>query len=550
MKQSRLTSYRLRLFIIPCLICAVTGIVGTLILENHLKKWMLTQFKNELTWQAKSTSEFMHNIHDLSFDIPSINKITDQLGDISPTRFTVIDQEGVVLGDSELRYEEVVLVENHADRPEVIAAFEKGSGSSIRYSSTIGTDMLYIAVLHIQNNQPTVVRTAVALSDIDENVIKIRSTLGFIAIITLLIIASLAWFMSRFSAKSLEREHIRLEQRVSERTHEITLLQELSNMLATTNNLDEAKLIVSNIAEKLLPNSQGALSLIKSSRNLCEIIVTWGVDWPGDRVFLPSACWSLRKGQIHQLKKEGMNLTCEHYDTTQQNSEINSLCIPMQAHGETIGALHILKPQGIRFTEQEIDLASTLSRQVSLAISNIKLRLVLENQAVRDSLTGLYNRRYLEDILERELQRSTRHQHHFSILMIDVDHFKELNDAYGHDSGDYVLKAISSTFQNSTRKEDVACRYGGEEFILVLSDSNIDGALKRAEQIRGDINNNNFICNSVALPRVTISVGVATFPQHGDNVAELIRASDSALYQAKNSGRNQVVSASASIAFQ
>ena len=224
MAQRHVTAYRLRLFVIPCLICAVTGIIGAFILESQLKDWMITQFKNELTWQARSTSEFMHNIPDLTLDIKSVDQITDTLGDLSQTRFTIIDNDGVVLGDSELRYEEVVVVDNHASRPEIMSAFSKGNGSSIRYSNTIGTDMLYIAVLHLQNEHPIVVRTAVALSAIDENVLKIRGILGFIAVITLILIASLAWFMSRLSSRSLEKEHQKLEHRVAERTQEIVLL--------------------------------------------------------------------------------------------------------------------------------------------------------------------------------------------------------------------------------------------------------------------------------------------------------------------------------------
>jgi len=534
-----LPSYRLRLFIIPCLICIITGLVGTIILESELKEWMTKQFERELLWQARNSSQLLHSLNISTLNIISVDEITDRLGNQTPTRFTIIDQDGTVLGDSKLRYEEVLVVANHADRPEIVDAFKEGKGVSERYSHTLKSNMLYVSVLHLQGKHPLVIRTALPLSDIENNILKIRGTLAFIALVTLAIIIGLAWFMSRLGSRSIEQEHLKLERRVTERTREISLLQELSNLLATSGSVDEAKLIVSNISRRLFSCNTGALSLIKSSKNLSEVIASWGDDWPGDDVFHSNACWALRKGQPHLFQKQGINIMCEHFEPV--ISIANSLCIPMVAHGETIGAFHLIKQEENFFTEQEIELAYALARQVSMAIANLKLRQLLENQAVRDALTGLYNRRYLDDVLERELRRGTRHKTGFSVLMMDVDYFKQLNDNYGHDCGDYVLKVIASVFQKCTRHEDVCCRYGGEEFMIVLSESTIEGAIMRAEYIREEISNTHFVNNAVALSQVTLSIGIACFPEHAMSVSDLIKAADNALYQAKQRGRNQVV---------
>ncbi|MFP4438834.1 MAG: diguanylate cyclase [Chloroflexaceae bacterium] len=167
----------------------------------------------------------------------------------------------------------------------------------------------------------------------------------------------------------------------------------------------------------------------------------------------------------------------------------------------------------------------------------------LQQQAIRDALTGLHNRRYLDEALPREVQRAARHQQLVSVIMLDIDHFKRFNDTYGHDAGDTLLRAVGSFLQAHTRGEDITCRYGGEEFTLVLPGAALDHARQRAEQVRVGVQNLSVFHCGNPLESVTVSLGIAVFPEHGTTADVLMQAADRALYQAKQSGRNCVVEA-------
>jgi diguanylate cyclase (GGDEF)-like protein len=170
----------------------------------------------------------------------------------------------------------------------------------------------------------------------------------------------------------------------------------------------------------------------------------------------------------------------------------------------------------------------------------------LREQAIRDALTGVFNRRYLEDTLERELARAKRETYPLSVVMMDLDYFKEVNDTYGHEAGDVVLKTLAATVVNQSRQGDFVCRYGGEEFVLVMPNIGIETARDRAEDLHQTINALN-IPYGVFNLTTTISMGVAMYPDHGIAKDELMRAADRALYVAKNTGRNRVVVASEQI---
>ncbi len=173
------------------------------------------------------------------------------------------------------------------------------------------------------------------------------------------------------------------------------------------------------------------------------------------------------------------------------------------------------------------------------------LQAQLREQAIRDPLTGLYNRRYLEETLWRELDRAGREGHPLSILMVDVDHFKRLNDTYGHPAGDEVLRTLGRLLQHHARSSDIPCRYGGEEFVVVLPDMPLEAARKRAELVRQDFADLRIAFGGAELV-ATLSIGVSGYPGHGNTADEMIRAADLALYEAKQCGRNQVCCAKSS----
>jgi diguanylate cyclase (GGDEF)-like protein len=224
------------------------------------------------------------------------------------------------------------------------------------------------------------------------------------------------------------------------------------------------------------------------------------------------------------------------------------VCEPLTAQGEVIGMLHIQSstprtmPEVAGLsgaTDLPERLVATLAENLAMALSNLNLREVLRLQSIRDPLTGLFNRRYMEETFERELGRVKRNQAGLTVIMFDVDHFKKYNDSYGHHAGDAVLSHIGSYLKTNVRSEDIPCRYGGEEFLLIMPGLSADGALRRAESIRTGIAHLTVENRGQPLPKVTVSMGVAAFPAHGDSASTIIQAADEALYRAKRNGRNR-----------
>jgi diguanylate cyclase (GGDEF)-like protein len=215
------------------------------------------------------------------------------------------------------------------------------------------------------------------------------------------------------------------------------------------------------------------------------------------------------------------------------------LCIPILAQGETLGILHLQATAEVPHLEStDLSIKTTFAGQVGLSIANIRLREALRTQSVRDALTGL----------EREVRRAARAAQSLGILMIDLDHFKSFNDTYGHDAGDAVLRETGQFLAKGIRAEDFVCRFGGEEFVVLLPTADMDASRARAERLRSKMREQNVMYQGKSLGMITISVGVASFPQHGMSPKELMAAADAALYEAKRGGRDQVAVASAKAA--
>lgn len=186
-------------------------------------------------------------------------------------------------------------------------------------------------------------------------------------------------------------------------------------------------------------------------------------------------------------------------------------------------------------------MVKTLAEHLALALASLNLRETLRTQSIRDPLTGLFNRRYLEETLERELPRMIRKKASLGVMMADVDHFKRLNDTFGHEAGDAVLRELAQIFRKQLRAEDIACRYGGEEFTLILPEAQIEKVRDRAEQLRQAVEAAEFHFHGQSFGPVTVSIGIASYPKHGATGETLLRAADRALYRAKEEGRNRVI---------
>jgi diguanylate cyclase (GGDEF)-like protein len=243
-----------------------------------------------------------------------------------------------------------------------------------------------------------------------------------------------------------------------------------------------------------------------------------------------------------------MDPICAHTAPAHGESTKPYLCVPLVVQSELIGLLWIAFPPGAPLSgehgpkdDNKRQLALALAEQIALALSNIRLRENLRQQTIRDPLTGLYNRRFLEESLNREMARCKRTGTVFGVLMIDVDHFKRFNDTYGHDAGDSILRTVGRVLQESSREGDIACRFGGEEFVIVLPDTDREGAASRAGRILAVVRDLHVTHNGKTLGSITASIGLAMHPQNGETVRALIQAADKGLYAAKGAGRDQVV---------
>lgn len=337
--------------------------------------------------------------------------------------------------------------------------------------------------------------------------------------------------------KSKNEKLINRANELEQRNREISLLSKMRDALQACLKVEEAYAAIAQFLQLLFPQTSGGIFLRSGSNNLVSAVTTWSPQSVvNEKLLIPYEWWGLQRGWAYSLKDA--HSVCQHLHQNQAPSE--SVCIPMMAQGEVLGILYLSSQEVGQLTESKQQLAATVSEHIALTLTNIELRETLQNQSIRDSLTGLFNRRYMEASLERELERCDRTQQPLSIIMLDVDYFKRFNDTFGHDAGDAVLRELSQFLQRYVRGSDIACRYGGEEFTLILPEASDDVSYQRAEQIREGIKHVSVQHHHQPLGTITISVGVASFPKHGLTKEAVFQAADAALYLAKNSGRDAV----------
>ena len=305
-------------------------------------------------------------------------------------------------------------------------------------------------------------------------------------------------------------------------------------------------MVAGQYSSKFFPDQSGGLYIFSSTnRNILDKVTEWGDNPPKEGLFSPNDCWALRRGHLHVMADPDTDLCCPHLGERLCSNEEVPMCIPLIAQGETLGLLNVLiMPNDAEDRETQVkrweQLVSTVAGRIAPALASLRLSEILRIQSIRDALTGLFNRRYLEETLDRETRRANRHQRPISVLLFDIDHFKKFNDTHGHGAGDEVLREISKYLQASTRAEDMACRYGGEEFVLIMTEANREDAFERAEGLRKGIKDLDINYRGTALNKVTISIGIAGNIHYNATADELLRAADMALYRAKESGRDRV----------
>ena len=352
----------------------------------------------------------------------------------------------------------------------------------------------------------------------------------------------------RKAQEGLENANIQLQalvQEAEERNRAMALLNAMSEMLQACQTSEEAFSVINHFVPKFFPTDTGALYLLRNSKNLLSSVTTWGDPPPSEELFPPDDCWAVRSGRMHWVDNPASALLCKHI-TAADPRVMGYLCVPSIAQGVSLGILHIRFLSCATGERKAAELAAkqrlavAIAENLALALANLKLRETLQNQAIRDPLTGLYNRRYLEETMDREIHRSRRLKAPLGVVMMDLDHFKAFNDGFGHAAGDALLSALANVITAGIRAEDIACRYGGEEFLLVLPGASLETTRERAENVRQAVKALQVKYQGHFLKSTTISLGVAIFPDHGVTAEEVIAAADAALYRAKQAGRDRV----------
>ena len=337
-----------------------------------------------------------------------------------------------------------------------------------------------------------------------------------------------------------------------QRKREARLLSELGEWLQSCKTLQELFQVIGRYMAQIFPGTSGELYVYSNSRDVLDGVCAWNRPTHLADHFQPDECWALRRGRMYRHGAGLVNFPCGHaHDVDPADPDAAYLCLPIIAHGDTVGLLHIRFARRATVAgqagmdDQACAFAVQCSEQISLAIANVRLRDELRDQSTRDPLTGLYNRRFFFDNCRRALLQASRSGETVSVISLDADHFKRFNDTHGHDAGDTVLRSVSDLLGSMFQGSEVVARLGGEEFSVLLPGCSAEQATARADEMRRRIEELRIRYRDLDLPRMTISAGVASFPSFGPTTQDLLRAADAALYVAKDAGRNQVRTAAA-----
>lgn len=330
---------------------------------------------------------------------------------------------------------------------------------------------------------------------------------------------------------------------------EVTELNRLAEKLQSCHGLDETFPVVAEILSSLFPQASGCLYIAQAIGvgDKFTPVTHWG-GAPASGVELAKEdCLAFSNFRIQSTRGAGQGGCCRHIDPATNHF---SLCMPLFGQQDIIGLVHLaFAPSDSAVSDLDKErqaenlkrLATTVTDQLTMAMANIKLRDRLQNLSVRDGLTGLFNRRYMEETLSREFMLAERAKNPVGVIILDVDHFKKFNDTYGHDAGDVVLVELGKLLASNVRKGDVVCRYGGEEFVVVLPGPPTEAAFQRAEILRAKVESELQIDYQGQTLKLTISLGAAFYPAHGGTPDQVLKAADTALYCAKEAGRNRTM---------
>jgi diguanylate cyclase (GGDEF)-like protein/PAS domain S-box-containing protein len=331
-----------------------------------------------------------------------------------------------------------------------------------------------------------------------------------------------------------------LVDKLQKQDREMKLVNRMNDMLQACKTQTEAYQVIALAVCEMFTGQSGGLAILHDSGKFLETMARWGDDGLLESIFSLDDCWAMRRGQPYEVADPQTNVICHHFV---RSPRTGYLCLPLVVQGEMLGLFYLATPVGMNL-EHAISwkqLVITVGEGIKLSLSNLKLRELMREQATHDPLTGLFNRRYLNDTLPRELNHARRLNTPTSIAMLDIDHFKSFNDTFGHEAGDLLLREMGRVLHENIRQSDIACRFGGEEFVLVLLDSPLEAARNRIEKICTLVKEMQIRYGDQLLGTVSLSAGLVGTPEQDMNVDQLLRAADEALYAAKRAGRDCTV---------
>lgn len=342
------------------------------------------------------------------------------------------------------------------------------------------------------------------------------------------------------ATEELATANLELQTTVSqlrEQNREMNLLNQMSDKLQSCDSVELAYDIIGDFLQQMYPGSIGMVSFNTSETLEYNRAIKWGSQITCDKYMTKRNCMVVNKASKSSDSHSTESISCP-------KSKYRHICQPISMQGSLIGIIHIgwnFHPENALLSEDHKSFLKVAGEHIGLAIHNLRLQQRLIFQSTRDALTGLYNRRYMEDSLLREKKRADRNHDDVGVIMIDVDFFKKFNDSHGHDAGDLVLQKLANFLELHIRGEDIACRYGGEEFFLILPSASLENTAARAETICREAEKSLFIeYQGEMLGPITLSLGIACYPHSGENFKTVLKAADDALYRAKRFGRNRI----------
>jgi diguanylate cyclase (GGDEF)-like protein len=331
-------------------------------------------------------------------------------------------------------------------------------------------------------------------------------------------------------SRQLEQKNLTLEAK----NQQVTYLLDMVNMLYVCEFEDEVYQVVALTCTKLFPNMSGSINIISNSKNYVEMKSFWGEEKQNKEVFSQSDCWALRRGKLNLLSPHHLGLMCTHL---KQPVSGTHLCVPLLGQAEVVGFLHIHALEEIGSEEQQI--AEIIARYLAFALNNLLMKQRLTHDNLRDGLTQLFNPSYMQTITEQRLAEAERLGQSLGVVFLDIDNFKSYNSLYGHLTANIALKALAKQLSTSIRSFDIACRWGGDEFVIIMPNVTVETLTERVEQLRVEISQMQLKDGDQILESITASFGIA-ISEPGITVMDLLNRANQAMLEAKRTVKNQV----------